>query len=283
MALSPFRKSISRIDLYPPRRVTLGEVDYAPGGALGPRTQRDVQLVMIDRGSLSLVRDGQKVAVAAGQVVCEWPGIDELYSFDPKRLTTHRWVALRFDDAEPTRRWLARLRTDAPVVRDESAVMRTLFDTAFTMAGDDPAVQAAQTHLALAYFAAFLAPPPEATDADARLPPPLATMRLTIAEAFDQPLTLTDLAGAASVSANHLSRLCRRHLDTTPMTLLREARVHHGLDLLKSTGLRVNEIAYRVGFSNPFHFSRAVRETTGLPPTRVRQRAWEGAGTDGTA
>ena len=260
----------------PPRGVILGEVEYEPGGTLGPRTQPDVQLVVIDRGSVTLNRDGHELRVAAGEVVCNWPGMSEYYTFDLRQATTHRWVALTFDAGKATAAWLSRLRDASPQVRDESRVMRTLFDTAFAMTGDDAAVQAAQTHLALAYFAAYLAPPPEAADHEARLPPPLVTMRRTIDEAFDQPLTLGDLADAASVSVNHLSRLCRKHLGTTPMTLLRKARVEHGLDLLTSTGLRVGEVADRVGFSNPFHFSRAVKEHAGLPPTEVRRRAWAG-------
>jgi len=51
-------------------------------------------------------------------------------------------------------------------------------------------------------------------------------------------------------------------------------RISKADQLLKSTGLTVNEIAFRVGFSNPYHFSRMYKQSTGITPTRSRHIAW---------
>jgi len=58
------------------------------------------------------------------------------------------------------------------------------------------------------------------------------------------------------------------------MAYLWRRRVDAGVDLLTSTGLPVGEIARRVGFRSVYHFSRRVKQATGLPPTELRRRGW---------
>ncbi|MEO1236218.1 MAG: AraC family transcriptional regulator [Planctomycetota bacterium] len=258
-------------------------MDYAPGTAFGPRVQPDVQLVVVDRGALRLTAAGVEHAVGAGRVVCQWPGQLEHYRFSPERATTHRWVALTYGREPATRRWLEARQADAARVQQETAVMRGLFDNAFAMADlDDPAESAARTCLAMGYLAAFLAGGSAPTDAsrsasnDPSQPPALRAMQHAIAERYAEPITLDDLAESAAVSTHHLVRLCRKHLDTTPMRLLWERRVDQGVELLRGTGLTVAEIASRVGFANPFHFSRRCRAKYGQSPRGVRAAAWGG-------
>ena len=90
-----------------------------------------------------------------------------------------------------------------------------------------------------------------------------------------EPLTLDMIAMAAAVSPSHLIRLFRQQLNTTPMAYLWERRVGQGIDLLRQTGLSVGEIAKRCGFQTSYHFSRRVRQATGLSPLEVRQQAWQ--------
>ncbi|MEM1108644.1 MAG: AraC family transcriptional regulator [Planctomycetota bacterium] len=274
--MSALRKNISGIDFRPPERVVVLSVDYAPGGECGPRTQRDVQLVMLDRGSLRVETDGRVEPVFPGDVIVQWPGGQEHYVFDSETASSHRWIALTYDDSPETRRWLAGLRAAAPRRRRESGVMRRLFDMARAMTtADDAETVTARNHLAWAYFEAYLVGEPTDADIDTpRMPPALSAMQAVIAEHSDEPMTLDDLAAAASVSPNHLARLCRKHLNTTPMRLLWDRRVERGVELLRNTGLNVSEIAYRVGFANPFHFSRLCKARHGVSPRELRQRVW---------
>ncbi|MBB6428531.1 AraC family transcriptional regulator [Algisphaera agarilytica] len=276
MAMSANPKNISKIDCPLPSQAAWSQVDYAPGGVCGPRIQQDVQMVILDRGSLRVTTDGREQPVRVGEVVCQWPGGHEQYAFDPDEVSTHRWVALTFDKRSAITKWLKQKRAAASPIRRESKLMRQLFDSAMQLVrSTDPAAETAWAHLALAYFEAYLMD--EGLDEAGRvapLHPALLSMRSTIAEQFAEPLTLEDLAAACSVSTNHLVRLCREQLDTTPMRLLWETRVDQGVELLRSTGLTISEIAYRVGFANPFHFSRRCKERHGQSPRALRQQAW---------
>jgi AraC family transcriptional regulator of arabinose operon len=110
-----------------------------------------------------------------------------------------------------------------------------------------------------------------------RYPNPTAVelARVYIAQRFARPITLDDLAEAADVSANHLTRLFKEHLNITPSRYLWQYRTQRGVDLLRHTGLSVSQIAQRVGFTTPFHFSRLVKQTHDLSPRQLREKLWK--------
>jgi AraC family transcriptional regulator of arabinose operon len=90
----------------------------------------------------------------------------------------------------------------------------------------------------------------------------------------DAALTLADIAGAAHVTPAHLIRSFRAERGTTPMAYLWERRVALGVDLLANTGLPIATVAQRCGFRTAHHFSRRVRQATGLPPGALRSARW---------
>lgn len=79
----------------------------------------------------------------------------------------------------------------------------------------------------------------------------------------DQPITLTDIAHAAGLSARALQHAFKRHYDTTPLGYLartRLARAHHDLQAGDPTrGDTVTAIAQRWGFTNPGRFATAYQ------------------------
>jgi AraC-like DNA-binding protein len=103
--------------------------------------------------------------------------------------------------------------------------------------------------------------------------------RFIHANLHDPALTLDDVAAAAHVTPAHLIRSFRAEHGTTPKAYLWERRVALGVDLLANTGLPIAAIAGRCGFTTPHHFSRRVRQATGMPPAALRRARWaeEGA------
>ena len=98
-----------------------------------------------------------------------------------------------------------------------------------------------------------------------------------IEDHLDQPITLTDIATAAGITARSLHETFRRHLDTTPMAYLRRARLacaHRDLtDARPGDGQTVTRIAARWGFYSLPRFGVTYRQSYGTPPSHTLRQS----------
>lgn len=99
------------------------------------------------------------------------------------------------------------------------------------------------------------------------------TLRRAVAHMYAhcaQPLTLTQIAAAAGVSARALQNAFSRHYGVTPMRYLRGIRLEQAHRELKAAdpvyGDTVTKIARRWGFSNPSRFALLYRHAYGDHP-----------------
>jgi AraC-like DNA-binding protein len=99
-------------------------------------------------------------------------------------------------------------------------------------------------------------------------------LRERIGQLFQDHVTeacsATEFASMLGVSRRQFQELCRRHFGMSPARLFLQARIHRAGELLR-TGLRVKEVSEQLGFANPYHFSRAYRRITGVPPSTHAQ------------
>jgi AraC-like DNA-binding protein len=102
-----------------------------------------------------------------------------------------------------------------------------------------------------------------------------AALRRAVAYLDDhaaQPVTLTDVAGAARVTPRALQAAFRQHYGTTPMGYLRRVRLdgaHRDLQAAGPERESVTAIAYRWGFSSPSRFAAYYRDAYGVLPSRT--------------
>lgn len=91
--------------------------------------------------------------------------------------------------------------------------------------------------------------------------------------------TVPMLAGIANISGEHLRRLCQHRLGRSPMQQLTYLRIQHAAHRLATSGEKIEEIAHRVGYQNPFAFSNRFKHMTGFRPShfRMRKRARKGS------
>lgn len=78
--------------------------------------------------------------------------------------------------------------------------------------------------------------------------------------------SLSRAAQACGVGPEYLSRLFRAHTGETAATFLTRLRMNHAAKLLQRDGLGVKAAGLAVGFSDPYHFSRAFKAVYGLAP-----------------
>lgn len=83
--------------------------------------------------------------------------------------------------------------------------------------------------------------------------------------------TLDQLAAIAGVSGEHLRRLCQTRLGRSPMQQLTYLRVQQAAQLLATTDIRVEDVAFEVGYQNPYAFSNTFKRMTGFRPSRFQR------------
>jgi two-component system response regulator YesN len=81
---------------------------------------------------------------------------------------------------------------------------------------------------------------------------------------YSKNITLSDAAKNAEVSHSYLSFIFKQETGINFNIYLSRWRVEQAKKLLKSTNMRIYEVAERVGFSNPYYFSKVFKELTGV-------------------
>jgi AraC-like DNA-binding protein len=92
-----------------------------------------------------------------------------------------------------------------------------------------------------------------------------------IHSAYERPLSLADLATAASLSTFHMLRAFKDLHGVTPYEYLQRRRLAAGLRLLNATDEPIREIAGRVGFADVRSFRRMAMRELGLGPRLLRE------------
>lgn len=84
-------------------------------------------------------------------------------------------------------------------------------------------------------------------------------------------LSVEDLASDMNLSRVQLYRKVKAITGSSPVELLRTARLNRGYQLLLTTDKTVSEVAYAVGFSAPAYFTKCFKDEFGMVPGDVRK------------
>ena len=87
----------------------------------------------------------------------------------------------------------------------------------------------------------------------------------------DSNLSVEDLAADMGLSRVQLYRKVKALTGSTPVDLLRKARLAQAQKLLQESTLSVSEIAYKVGFASPSYFTKCYKDEFGTVPGEARK------------
>jgi AraC-like DNA-binding protein len=106
--------------------------------------------------------------------------------------------------------------------------------------------------------------------------PDLSTSRkvadaiIFMSEHLHEPVKVSALARLANLSSTYYSGLFKEQTGCAPRDYLHLLRIHRACQLLRETELSIKQIAARVGYQDPFHFSRQFKTFHGVSPTEFR-------------
>jgi AraC-like DNA-binding protein len=91
-----------------------------------------------------------------------------------------------------------------------------------------------------------------------------------IDEHLDEPLTREELARVAGLSPSQFHAIFQQIMRRSPMAHVAVRRIERAQVLLVTTDLPIQDIAAKVGFPDPFHFTRMFKRGCGRSPSRYR-------------
>ena len=83
----------------------------------------------------------------------------------------------------------------------------------------------------------------------------------------DSEVSVEDLAADMNLSRVQLYRKVKAITDSSPVELLRTARLKRAYQLLVTTDKNVSEVAYDVGFTAPSYFTKCFKDEFGISPS----------------
>lgn len=104
------------------------------------------------------------------------------------------------------------------------------------------------------------------------IPPTLRKAITFIQQNYNKKISTDQLSEYCHISPQHMIRLFKQHLGTTPLQYINKNKTSNAIDLLRNSELSVAEIAYSLGYDNPSYFSRMFTKEEGISPSELRTK-----------
>lgn len=95
---------------------------------------------------------------------------------------------------------------------------------------------------------------------------------LFMKENLEEKLTLEDIANHVGYSVSHFGALFLHKTKYSPMTYLNQLKIQKACSLLQFSNLKIKEIAYQLGYYDPYHFSKSFTSEMELTPRAYRKK-----------
>lgn len=89
---------------------------------------------------------------------------------------------------------------------------------------------------------------------------------------LENKITLKDIADAVGYSSSHLTTLFSQRTSFSPIVYYNQLKIQRACSFLQFSDLKIKEIAFRLGYYDPFHFSNAFIKEMGITPKEYRKR-----------
>mgnify|MGYP001275669365 CR=1 FL=1 len=101
--------------------------------------------------------------------------------------------------------------------------------------------------------------------------PIIQKILLFIGKNYTNEITVQEIADKFQINESYLSVLFKKEIGLNFSVYLQKFRLHKAMELLKIPELRINEIAYRVGYQNPSYFTEQFKKEFNITPSEFRK------------
>jgi AraC-like DNA-binding protein len=89
---------------------------------------------------------------------------------------------------------------------------------------------------------------------------------------LDKTLSLQELSKQINLSKPHLSQLFKKHTGYSPIDYFLRLKIQRACQYLDLTDESLKEISAKLGFTDPYYFSRLFSKIMGIPPSRYKKK-----------
>lgn len=88
---------------------------------------------------------------------------------------------------------------------------------------------------------------------------------------LEENLTLEQIGEEFSLSRSYLNAIFQKHTQHSPMDFFIHLKMKKSCRLLRTTDLPVYEVAQKMGYADPYYFSRIFKKIVGISPRQYRK------------
>ena len=99
---------------------------------------------------------------------------------------------------------------------------------------------------------------------------PISKIIVYMKSHLQETLTLEQLASEAGMSPSHFSAVFRQKVQNSPVSFFTFLKIQQSCRLLENSEMRIKEVAYQIGYNDPYHFSRVFTTLMGMSPREFR-------------
>ncbi|HEY9595014.1 MAG TPA: AraC family transcriptional regulator [Spirochaetia bacterium] len=232
------------------------------------RTLTEYQVIYITKGRGIFEAGHQTYTVTPGTVMIVFPGVPHYYKPEYEVGWTEYWVGFRgpYADHLSAEGFLSARKPFHEVGLQNGLV--AIYDQIFELVRSQrPLYQLRASSCVLALIAEILALERRA-EQHSQSEQIVEKAKFYMEENVYSELNLNRIGDLLGVSTSHLNAVFKSYTAMTPYQYFISIKIRKAKELLERGDLSVKEVAFRLGFTDQYYFSRLFRRKTGLPPSR---------------
>lgn len=234
-----------------------------------PNGRRDYQIMIVISGELDIMAGGTVITLTENDVCLFPPGITNKYMFKIDKNGCYTAALYIHFTGSATKEIMDDLEiSDIAVRRSVDIRLRKMFESVIMLC------KYRNNYAAIGLLLQIISVFKDANHEN--VSPTVLKIRDTagyINLHFVENLDIEKLAARCEMSKSTFAHLFKTEYGVSPYSYVLRLRLEKAAELLASSSLNINEVAYQTGFSDPYYFTRYFGQKYGLSPTEYRAAA----------
>jgi AraC-like DNA-binding protein len=232
------------------------------------RVLQEYQIIYVTKGRGIFEINGRTHVVVPGSILMVFPGVRHLYKPEYEVGWTEYWVGFKGPYVDALRRE-GLLSAEKPLfeVGLQNSLLAIYHQIFELVRYQRPLYQARASSLVLTLIAETLARARKNVQYD-HSEKIVEKARFLMEENVHGEVNIAGIAATLGVTTSQLNAVFKSYTSMTPYQYYISIKIRRAKEMLEDGDLSIKEVAFRLGFDDPYYFSRLFRRKAGLPPSK---------------